>query len=127
MVEQIIIPLVMLAIMIVVIAGGWKTYTKANQPGWGILIPFYNWWLLVKISDNSALWFVLFLVPIANIIAMFKVNIDVADNFGKGLGFGLGLVFLPFIFYPLLGFGDAQYQGRAEMGGRNQGQAGGVQ
>jgi hypothetical protein len=35
----------------------------------------------------------------------------VARKFVKSDGFGLGLAFLPFIFYPMLGFGDAQYQG----------------
>jgi len=39
---------------------------------------------------------------------------EVATAFGKGAGFGLGLVFLGFIFYPILGFGDAQYVGSAQ-------------
>ena len=34
----------------------------------------------------------------------------VAKSFGKGFGFSLGLIFLPFVFYPILGFGDALYQ-----------------
>ena len=35
-----------------------------------------------------------------------------AKAFGKGFGFFLGLVFLNPIFKMILGFGDAQYQGR---------------
>jgi hypothetical protein len=38
------------------------------------------------------------------------VSIDVAKGFGKDVGFGIGLAFLPFIFYPILGFGSSQYQ-----------------
>ena len=38
-------------------------------------------------------------------------SVDIAKSFGKGTGFGIGLALLPFIFYPILGFGDAQYQG----------------
>ena len=34
-------------------------------------------------------------------------------HFGKGVGFGIGLLLLPFIFYPILGFGSATYQGSA--------------
>ena len=42
-----------------------------------------------------------------------NVRFDVAKNFGKGTGFGIGLAFLGFIFYPILGFGSATYQGPA--------------
>lgn len=35
----------------------------------------------------------------------------VAKAFGQGLGFGIGLWLLAFIFWPLLGFGDYEYQG----------------
>jgi arginine exporter protein ArgO len=38
-----------------------------------------------------------------------KVSIDVAGRFNKGVLFGLGLTFISFIFYPLLGFGGYQY------------------
>jgi hypothetical protein len=31
--------------------------------------------------------------------------------FGKSTAYGLGLAFLGFIFFPMLGFGDARYQG----------------
>jgi hypothetical protein len=34
-----------------------------------------------------------------------------AKSFGKGALFTLGLVFLPFIFFPVLAFGDAEYKG----------------
>jgi hypothetical protein len=32
-------------------------------------------------------------------------------SFGKDSGFTLGLIFLGFIFYPILGFGDSKYEG----------------
>jgi hypothetical protein len=39
------------------------------------------------------------------------IALDFAKVFGKGSGFGIGLIFLPIIFYPILAFGDAKYQG----------------
>jgi len=36
--------------------------------------------------------------------------IDLAKSFGKGGGFTAGLILLPFIFLPILGFGSATYQ-----------------
>ena len=35
---------------------------------------------------------------------------DLARAFGHGRGFTAGLIFLPLIFYPILAFGDSQYQ-----------------
>jgi len=36
--------------------------------------------------------------------------LGLAESFGKGAGFGIGLWLLGMIFIPILGFGDAQYQ-----------------
>ena len=103
-----VVPLLIAA---VVIAGMWKAFAKAGEPGWAAIIPIYNIYVMVKISDNPWWWLILFLIPVLNIVALFKINIDVAKQFGQGLGFGLGLAILPIIFWPLLGFGDYQYQG----------------
>jgi len=102
-----------LAIMVLVIAGFWKTFTKADQPGWGALIPIFNLYLLCKIAGKPGWWVLLFFIPIANIVIPLLISIAVAENFGKGAGFGIGLWLLSPIFYPILGFGDAQYQGPA--------------
>jgi hypothetical protein len=57
----------------------------------------------------------MFLIPIANIIfAIMMVNL-LAKSYGKDTGFTIGLIFLPFIFYPILGLGDAEYQGPAGL------------
>jgi len=32
-------------------------------------------------------------------------------KFGKGVGFTIGMILLPFIFIPILGFGDAKCKG----------------
>lgn len=104
------IPLIVgLLIFILIIAGVWKTYEKAGQPGWGCLIPIYNGILLLKIAGRPLWWIILMIIPFVGIIVAFIVMIDVARNFGKGTGFGIGLTLLGFIFFPILGFGDAQY------------------
>lgn len=100
-----------IALTIVIFAGFWKTFEKAGEPGWAAIIPIYNLYVLVKISGNAWWWLVLFFVPVINFFATLKICIDLAGKFNKGILFGLGLTFLSFIFYPLLGFGDYQYQG----------------
>ncbi len=52
----------------------------------------------------------LFLIPLVNIVIAVIVAIDIAKAFGKGAGYGLGLAFLGFIFYPILGLGNAIYK-----------------
>lgn len=105
--------LVFLAIMFTVIAGIWKTFAKAGQPGWGVLVPIYNTYLVLRIAGRPGWWLLLLLIPIVNLVLMIIVLLDFARSFGKGGGFAMGLLFLPFIFYPILGFGPAEYIGPA--------------
>lgn len=107
-----LILLVELAILVFIIAGVWKTFVKAGQPGWAAIIPIYNFYILLKIVGRPAWWLILFLIPFVNLVIAIIVAIDLAKAFGKGTGFGVGLALLGFIFYPILGFGDATYQNR---------------
>lgn len=101
--------LVWLAVILTVIAGMWRVFSKAGQPGWGVLIPFYNVFLMCKIAQRPAWWLILLFVPVVNLIIGVIMSIDIAKHFGKGTGFGMGLAFLGFIFYPILGFSGARY------------------
>lgn len=101
--------LLFLVIVGLMIAGMWKVFTKAGQPGWASLIPIYNFYILIKIAERPGWWIILAFIPVVSLIPALIVPYNVGQRFGKGLGFGLGLIFLPFIFYPLLGFSDATY------------------
>ena len=100
-----------LAFAILIIASIWKTFTKAGEPGWAAIVPIYNIIVLLKIAGKPLWWVVLFLIPLVNFVIGILVALGVAEKFGKGAGFGIGLALLPFIFYPVLGFGDSQYVG----------------
>lgn len=102
--------IVQLIIFIVAIAGNWMVFVKAGRPGWAILIPFYNVYVTLKIARRPGWWLILLFIPIINLIFI-VIPFDIAGKFGKGVGYGLGLLFLPFIFYPVLGFGHASYRG----------------
>ncbi|MAG94953.1 MAG: signal peptidase I [Planctomycetaceae bacterium] len=98
-----------LLIALLVVAGVWKTFAKAGKPGWACIIPIYNVIVMLEIAGKPIWWLILFFIPFVNIIVAILVPIEIAKAFGKGAGFGLGLAFLGFIFYPILGFGDATY------------------
>ncbi len=100
-----------LAFTILMIAACWKIFTKAGQPGWAAIIPIYNWYILCKIVGRPGWWVILLLIPFVNFIIGIILCIDLAKSFGKGVGFGIGLILLGVIFFPILGFGSAQYQG----------------
>ena len=103
-----------LAIGLFLLVSYWKVFEKAGQPGWGILIPIYNIFLLLKIAGKPGWWILLYLIPLVNIVIGIIVCIDIAKNFGEDAGFGIGLAFLGIIFYPILAFGSAQYQGAGQ-------------
>lgn len=108
-----VVLLVQLAIAVMVIVAMWKVFTKAGRPGWAAIIPIFNLYVLIKVAGKPGWWLILFLIPLVNIIISLLVAFGVAESFGKGAGFAIGLFFLPFIFYPILGFGDAEYSGSA--------------
>ena len=103
--------IVYLGIIILIIAAYWKVYEKAGQPGWAAIVPIYNIYILLKIAGKPGWWLLLMLIPIANIVVAIIVNLEIAKRFGKSDGFGIGLTFISIVFYPILGFGDAVYQG----------------
>ena len=104
-----VILLIQLALIVGVVAGVWKTFTKAGKPGWAALVPIYNVVVLLQIAERPVWWLLLFFVPFVNFVVMIVVAVDVAKRFGKGVGFGLGLALFGFICFPVLGFGNARY------------------
>jgi hypothetical protein len=106
-----VILVIYLAIIVLVIAGMWKMFTKAGQPGWGAIIPIYNGYLLLKIVGRPVWWLILFFIPIVSLIIWIVLVMDIAKSYGRGVGTAIGLFFLSFIFIPILGFGEAEYQG----------------
>jgi hypothetical protein len=101
------------AVVLLYIASLWVVFTKAGHPGWAAIIPIYNLYILLKVAGRPGWWLILYIIPIVNFVILIIVDVDVAKSFGKGTGFGIGLVFLPFIFFPILAWGDARYLGPA--------------
>jgi hypothetical protein len=88
----------------------WKVFAKAGEPGWTAIVPIYNLFILAKIAGKPMWWGILMLIPFVGIIMFIIVCIALAERFGKSAGFGVGLGLLGIIFFPILGFSDAQYR-----------------
>ena len=107
-----------LVVAILQLAGMWKVFTKAGEKGWKCIIPIYNLVILFRISGLSP-WiicgYLLVFIPFIGWLISLGIRIyqcnSLAKAFGKDVGYTIGLLFLPTIFYMILGFGKAQYVG----------------
>ena len=90
----------------------WRIFEKAGKPGWASLIPIYNTIILLEIVGKPWWWllFFIFLPPVGIVLAIWMTNL-LSLSFGKEVGFTFGLIFLGFIFYPILAFSNAEYIG----------------
>lgn len=89
----------------------WFIFKKAGEHGWAAIIPFYDLWVLFKITWGRGSCMFLMLIPGANIVFAIMTCIKLARVFGKGGGFAVGLIFLEPIFLMILAFGNARYIG----------------
>jgi Family of unknown function (DUF5684) len=127
---MIVVWLLMLVWAVLTIIGLWKTLHKAGLPGWAAIIPFYNEYNVVKMS-NRPMWFfwailgcTLFawipflgwLLMIGAFVLWVFVALDIAANFGQGTGFAILLIIFPAIMFLILGFGSAQFNRIAAPG-----------
>lgn len=99
-----------LIICIAAVVGLWRVFSKAGEPGWAAIIPLYNTYVLFKIIFGNGWKFLLVLIPIYGIyLAIVAMSFKLAKSFGKGVGFGFGLLFLSPIFLLILAFDNSTY------------------
>lgn len=106
-----LITVIALVIVIALLAACWRIYAKAGEAGWKALIPIYNVYIQYKIFWGNGLFFLLSLIPIVNIVVGVITMHKMSKAFGHGVGFTLGLIFFPYIFMLILGFGGDEYLG----------------
>ena len=109
--------LVAIALGILTIVAKWKVFKKANIPGWESLIPIHSDVVELQLGGIQTGWWFLNLIVICGIgplVIHFWKSIALAKAFGKGAGFGVLLALFPFVCYPILAFGSAEYVGAPE-------------
>jgi len=100
-----------LLLILAAVTGLWKMFEKAGEAGWKAIIPIYNIWVLMEIIGRPGWWLILCFIPVVATIIWIIVCLDLAKSFDHGVGFAIGLIIFPFIFFVLLGWGESQYQG----------------
>ena len=108
--NSIVVTLIFIAVILFYIYCLWRLFEKAGRPGWESIIPVYHSYIMITKLAKLEWWYLLLLfVPVVNIFAIFKIQIEMAKNFGKSIMYGVGLVFFGFILLPMLALGDAKF------------------
>ncbi len=101
--------LLYLILIAITFIGAYNMFEKAGIAGWKAIVPVYNIFLALKIAKLNWIYIILFLFPIVSQVMYVILLYNIAKVFGKGIGTFIGLLLLPYIFIPYLGFGDAEY------------------
>ena len=110
--KQLIVPgIIGLIVCIISLVALAKVFKKAGRPGWAVIVPIYNLYVLFDIAWGKGIMFLLMLIPVVDIVVLIMLYVKLAKAFGKSGGFAAGLIFLNLIFVCILGFGSAQYIG----------------
>lgn len=112
-----VVMLLMAGLVVLMAIAHWKVFEKAGQPGWACLVPIYNIVVLLRIVGRPDWWILLVFIPAVNIGVAVLLALDLTRSFGREEIFAVGLILLPFVFYPILAFSDAQYKGPAASSG----------
>ena len=107
---------VTILIVLVFMVAGWRLFSKAGKPGWAIVIPFYNLYIYTQIIKRPGWWILLyFSIAIPAFGALGLVFLSIIDQlrlakvFGRSAGFGVGLILLGWVFFPILAFSESHY------------------
>ncbi len=97
----------------------WVLFHKAGKHGWASIIPIYREVTLLKVCNMSGWWLLFLVLPVVGWLVLGVVAIvtrfRLAKAFGKGIGFGFGLLLLGVIFESVLAFSpNAKYVGIEE-------------
>lgn len=97
------------AFAVLIVATMTGLFQKMGLAKSGALVPVYNLYLIVKELDFSGLFFISLLIPGVNIVSGFVLCFEIAKRFEKEWSYSLGLLLVPFVFFPMLVFSADQY------------------
>ncbi len=90
-------------------AGLWRIFEKAGYKGWEAIVPFYNFYIWLKVIKKPLWWYLFIIIPYINVFTLLLMVVETLKCFRKdGLGEqALGVLF-PFVLLPYLGFSSRE-------------------
>lgn len=84
-------------------------FEKAGVAGWKVLIPFYNAWVWLKITERPMWWFIFIFIPFINVFMVLLMIVEIVKCFNKYSLWEQGLaVIFPFVYLPYLGLSKTE-------------------
>ena len=118
----ILMMLVGIGLFVMMCIARWKLFVKFGEPGWKSLIPFYSTYIQYGYVWRAKIGTIMVICSVASLLLPLLLPVTytigvigtyrTARVFAQDDYFAFGLIFLPFIFLPILAFGDARYHGR---------------
>lgn len=115
-VNWVILMLVGIVFTVIMVIAYWKLFEKAGYEGWRSLIPFYSWWMVIKIAFGEPKWglFLLTLVPFVNVVVVFYVRYHYAKSYNAENFMAILYIFFEFVIALIMAFsGKYQYMQKA--------------
>ena len=85
-------------------------FSEAGVEGYKALIPFYNYYVWLKVIEKPWWWLLLMLVPFINMFMIMLMLVKTAVSYGKyKLGDQALSVLFPFVYIPYLGISDKEH------------------
>jgi len=96
--------------VIATITGLWKVFQKAGYNGWEVIVPFYNFYIWLKIIKKPLWWYIFIIIPFINVFTIMLMLVETAKCFKKFglLQQGYAAIF-PCIYMPYLGFTKKEF------------------
>lgn len=97
--------LILLLIFIFTPVFCWKVFEDAGYQGWTSVIPFYNYYIWLKVIKKPLWWYIFLIIPFINFFMVFLMYVETAKCYQKyDLGNQALAVIFPFIYLPYLGW-----------------------
>ena len=86
-------------------AFAYPLFEKAGIPGWKVFIPYYNFFIWVKLIEKSYWWYLWLIIPFINVFTFMLLTIELIKGFGKTSVMDQALVAIfPFAYMPWLAY-----------------------
>lgn len=106
----ILLQIISFPIILLIFFSRYQMFKKLNlKPLYSLFYPF-RYFSLIKKFELPRIWKFYLFVPFLNIIFRYRINIKVTKSFNLPDSVAIGLMFLPFIFYPKIAFENKDYQ-----------------
>ncbi len=97
--------IIFILFFVLTVVGLWGLFEKAGQAGWKILIPFYNFYIWLKIIKKPLWWYIFIIIPFINVFTILLMIVELLKCYQKYgiLPQALGALF-PFFYLPYVAY-----------------------